>query len=587
MIRVRSALLACALICFSRATFAQEPTPRDSTPSTGAQVIQDSVRPIPQLTDHFYSQPIGFANGVWEWTQSDFELEATTSLLDFLQQLPGVLPVRTGWLVQPEAAAVLGATANRLEVYLDGYQLDPITESSIDLSKIELVHVAKLRIERRLGLTRIFIRTNAAADTRAYSRVEAGIGQPDANMFRGILLVPKLFFGPFGVAIDRKDTDGFFRNEPGDQFAGWAKWSYIRGKSGLQVQYRRVSTDRDDDVPWDAEHTRDDVIAQLRINVRDHFVAELFGGRSTFEGDTADPASAPDIQPKIHETVTQYGGTLSFDVPFAWARAGVRLRDNDLLAKLQADAAGGLRAGKYAAVNGEFTLADWGEAGRATWFGVHGHLAPVSFLKLFGEFTHGRRGAPALFGSFDRRPFVFEQTAYRAGGEISWRGFSIGAAFLHLESDSASVFGLPFDTSFLRVAGPTASDGWELSARVPLLLEGLSGFATVTNWVPGQLTWYLPARQFRGGLELHSSPLPSGNLELFGRFEAVHRGGMFVPGAFIPETTTFDAYAQIRIIDVRLFGRFEDIAGQNTLEVPGRIMPGPRIFYGVKWQFWN
>src|SRR5690606_28523269 len=135
--------------------------------------------------------------------------------------------------------------------YLDGYQLDPVTEASVDLTKIELVNVAKLRIERRLGLLRIFITTVAAADNRAYSRIEAGIGQPNANMFRGILLAPKLFWGPFGVAVDRVDTDGFRAAVPGDQFAGWVKWAYLRGRSGLQAQYRRISTDRDRLAPWD------------------------------------------------------------------------------------------------------------------------------------------------------------------------------------------------------------------------------------------------------------------------------------------------------------------------------------------------
>jgi hypothetical protein len=62
---------------------------------------------------------------------------------------------------------------------------------------------------------------------------------------------------------------------------------------------------------------------------------------------------------------------------------------------------------------------------------------------------------------------------------------------------------------------------------------------------------------------------------------------MFTPGGFLPANNTFDAYAHIRIIDVRIFGRFEDILGQNAIDVPGRFLPGPRLFYGVKWQFWN
>jgi hypothetical protein len=63
---------------------------------------------------------------------------------------------------------------------------------------------------------------------------------------------------------------------------------------------------------------------------------------------------------------------------------------------------------------------------------------------------------------------------------------------------------------------------------------------------------------------------------------------MLGPAGTLPADNTFDAYLQIRIIDVRIFGRFEDmIAGRDPIEVTGRPIIGPRIFYGVKWQFWN
>jgi hypothetical protein len=60
-----------------------------------------------------------------------------------------------------------------------------------------------------------------------------------------------------------------------------------------------------------------------------------------------------------------------------------------------------------------------------------------------------------------------------------------------------------------------------------------------------------------------------------------------VPDGTLIADNTFDAYLHIRIIDVRLFGRFEDLTGKHATEVTGRQITGPRIFYGVKWQFWN
>ena len=72
------------------------------------------------------------------------------------------------------------------------------------------------------------------------------------------------------------------------------------------------------------------------------------------------------------------------------------------------------------------------------------------------------------------------------------------------------------------------------------------------------------------------------------RFEAgIVLQGSEVKGIRESGATISDAYVQIRIIDVRMFARFEDITGQNASEVVGRTMLGPRIVYGVKWHFWN
>ena len=576
--------------------YAQEPVPRDTTRARAdttrtpgdtipaAPVFQDSVRPIAQLARPYFPPALGLSEGVWEWDQQGLLLEASTSLADLLERIPGIFTVRTGLLIQPEAAAAFGGTANRLEVFLDGYALDPLSEASVDITKIELANIERVRVERRIGLIRIHIETLMPKDTRTYSRVEAGVSEPTGNMFRGILLAPKLFVGPLGVAIDRMDTDGLGRNEPGDQIGGWLKWTYIRGQSGLQVEYRRVSTDRDDEIPWASEHTRDDLIGRLRLNIRDGIVAELFGGRSTFESDTADLGETEDSIPKINEETLQYGARVSVSTPLVWARGSLRFRDNEALPSTQLDGAAGFRISETASVTAEVTQANWRDAGSAFWYSLTGQVRPFSLLRVFGEYTGGDRGAPFLFGD---SAFINEFSGFRVGGELNWRAFSVGAAALRAESDSSVGFGLPFDSA-ATAFGNFSANGFEVSGSVNLpFVRGLSATGHVTNWYKGFRGWYLPQRLVRAGLQLHTTPLPSGNLELYGRIEAVHRGEMVTPVDTIAPDNTIDAYVQIRIIDVRIFGRFEDIFGTGAVEVPGREMLGPRLFYGVKWNFWN
>ena len=56
----------------------------------------------------------------------------------------------------------------------------------------------------------------------------------------------------------------------------------------------------------------------------------------------------------------------------------------------------------------------------------------------------------------------------------------------------------------------------------------------------------------------------------------------------VPEVTAFDFHLQIRILEFRLFFQSEDmLQNDDVYDVPGRLIPGPRLFYGVRWQFWN
>ena len=588
MTRFRHALAVLFSLIAPALLHGQEPadTTQRPRPDTLQQVVQDSVRPIPQLAMHFLGPAMQLSNGVWEWDQDALLLETTMTLADLLERIPSINIIRTGLQLQPEAATAFGGTANRVEVWLDGFILDPLTESSVDISKIELANLSRVRIERRIGLIRIHLETLVPLDNRAFTRIEAGVGEPESNLFRGVLLAPKLFFGPLGVGIDRIDTDGLSRQEPADQFAGWVKWSYVRGKSGFNIEYRLMSTDRDAVIPWPAEHTRDDLIARLRLNVREGLLAEVFAGRTTFESDTADVNEAEDSIPKIEESTLQFGGRASFNSKFAWAHGAIRFRDNEALPSTQIDLSGGVRYRDFAAVSAEVTSAGWRDAGSASWFSLHGQITPITGVRGFAELTGGTRGAPFVYDSLQNGAFIGNQSGYRVGVEITWRGINVGAALLHSENDSAALFGLPFDT-VPRVWAGSVGDGLELNAAVPLFIRGFSGYGMLTDWRSGSLGFYLPVRQYRVGLQYHNTPLRSGNLELYGRIEAVHRGAMLAPYADVPADDRIDAYVQIRIIDVRLFGRFYDITGQGVTDVRGRTIAGPRIFYGVKWNFWN
>ena len=592
--RFRSVMPFLVVFWCARVAVAQDPdtTKQPADTAQGAAVMADSVRPIEQFGTHAYGPANGFTDGVYLWDRDALMLEGPITLSDLLERVPGVLSLRSGHYVQPEAASSLGGIGNRVEIWLDNYVLDPMLESTFDLSTLELAELASVRIERRLGTVRVIVETLAAKDNRPYSVIEAAVSEPRANLFRGVFLVPKFLFGPLGLAIDRMDTRGILGSENADQFAGWAKWAVIRNGYGLQVEYRRMNSDREPDAPWAGTYARSDVIARARARPVPGLVAELFGGRSSQKNEIeADSLEAED------ETI-QWGGAVSYTGPTVWGRASYRMRDASTLPKAQLDAALGAQF-KFGAAAAQFAQSDWRASGTATEYTVRAEVGPPVF-RVFGETTSSDRGVPYLpldtVAGTDSSTVITSYEGYRVGAQVNWRGITIGGAWLKAEADSVTTFGMAFDRTRQLFPGFDAT-GWEASGRIPLyLIKGLYVTGMINDWREGSVSLYMPTRNYRAGVELRSIPLKSGNLEVLGRLETVHRGAMSAPDldddASAPTVTQpavdyLDAYLEIRIIDVRAFVRYEDLTGEKVEDVPGRPLPGPRVFYGVKWQFFN
>lgn len=602
---MRYALFIAALLLLSTDASAQDTirVVRDTariaqdTARRPSVFADDSVRPIPQLANLNLGPANGFVDGVWTWNRESFHDEGAITLGDLLERLPGIVVFRTGLYLQPEAASVFGGTANRLEVWLDGYALDPMLEASFDLSKMELAHIESIRIERRIGRIRIHIQTLAHRDNRAYSRIEAAVGQPNGNLFRGLFAVPHFLAGPIAGAIDRLDTKGTQGREPANQTAGWLKWSYIRGNgSGLQLEYRQVISTRDPEVVWDERYTRKDLIARGRVQLKPGLVAEAFGGRTLAQRDTNRIPAADSLKRgKLDDEDVQFGGRLSFESPNVWGWGAARFRSAASLPSSQFDGAGGVRLGLLSG-GLEATQTSWHNAGAALEFTVRVQAGPYRGARVFAETTSSTRGAPYLLGRPDSFAVITKQSGLRAGAEVAWKGITAGAALIKVKSDSVPTFGLPYDRSRTLYFGANAT-GSEVSGRIPLpLIKGLFAEGVLTDYRTGNVAVYLPSRTWRGGLELHAIPLPSGNLEILGRLEAIQRGPMLAPNPVktdteplvtMPAITWVDAYLQIRIMDVSAFIRVEDFQGQQIAEIPNRILRGARMIYGIKWQFFN
>jgi hypothetical protein len=217
-------------------------------------------------------------------------------------------------------------------------------------------------------------------------------------------------------------------------------------------------------------------------------------------------------------------------------------------------------------------------------------------LYAFAEVAGGERGAPSAFFTSVDSGFVGKRKGMRAGLGIDRWGITASAAYLKAQTDSVQTFGLPFDRTDEHF-GNSDLTGWEASWSVPLFLQEIRVVGQYTNWRDGTFSIYTPAQQWRAGLEVHWLPLKSKNLELFGWMDVRHRADMLAPDldpdsaaaeiVTLPGDDVVNGYLQIRIMDVRLFIRGENLTNKPVAELPNRIVQTPRYLYGIKWTFWN
>jgi hypothetical protein len=612
-----SALLVPATL--PAAVVAQDPPP--PPPPVRDTLVADTVPPVapedtlpPPPFVRFEGPGVsGAGAGVWRWDRAALLAETALSVADLLERIPGINMVRIGTYLQPEAATVFGGTSDRVQVVRDGFVLDPLNSSAVDLSAIRLAHLAEVVVERRLDLLRIHLRTDEAAARDPYSRVEAALGVPAMNMFRGIFMSPRFVFGPVAAAVERLESDGRQGREPVDIFETWAKWGWTRPDYGVQAELRRYTLNRRPQSPWPLTEEHQELVVRGRLRPFAGLVTEAYFGQAYSEQRAF---TAADTAAALRRDSNQFGARAEYVNGVLGMRGAARRRGHAALPSLEAELGASLALG-FVELDGELTHLSWREGPAQTGGRVHAGVRLFDGLRLFGEVAAGSRGAPfftspaplpsedddeeeppapeppadtvAAYGSL-----ASQRNAVRAGVEIEQRWVRGGVAGVRVDTDSVPAFRLPFDSAFAMLAGGVVT-GVEAWGVVPIPRTAFFATGSVVYWASGTSWAYLPARSWRAGLGVDASPLVTGNLHIVGRAEVVHRGqfvapvipGVADPYALVEPSTSIAASLQIRIIDVIIFGRYDDLGGRAGPELPGRPPPGARLYYGVKWSFWN
>lgn len=614
----------------------------DASPDspTADSVEVDSLPPPPVLPSLPDPLPAGPASGVWEWDRAALLGARGQTLGELLSGLPGLLHVRNGDFGAPSAVFPVGYSGGGTRVYYDGVEHLPIEGSVPDLARVALSGLERVRVVRGAGGVEIHLFRRVHSDVRAHSLIEAGTGDQDTNVLRAIFSLPRALGGKASLAVDRLDTQG--RDDPGASTGAWLRYSIHRGdRGGLRFEYRRVGSERSDTAFTPETAVRSDWTLQGSWAVRDAALAEAWAtGASMTGGDsiTTFPFSV--------ESRRQYGARLSVARGALWGRATARFNSGAGVADREFALEASATSARWGGAGARLWREAW--AGRSgSGYDVRGWLSPVSFVHLFAEHGDGSRSVPLLAplpvappdsadeemppptGSDDEAESELPEapsnrfsrrTETRLGLRLAWRGAELSGARVSAEADSVWPTGLPFDRGGLALP-QRARSGWEAVGRIPLWPRGLALRAAVQLWEPADSTaLYFPDHLYDAGLSFHRTFLASGNFEWWIDLGVQGRSPMTVPQPrlpppldaqersvqdaqegsaptedapeFVPSMVPFyqDWYfrMQLRILTLNIFVTVENLTLRpNNQDVPGRLLPGTRGLYGVRWTLWN
>lgn len=580
----------------------------DTVAGDTAAVVPDSLRAAPTLPHFPRPLPAGWAAAIWEWDRDALQRFHGLSLFELLRDVPGLAITRSGVFGRPAAVTAYGLGGGRTRVFIDGYELDPLASTTVDLQRIALVDLRQVRVERGLDEVRIELSTFEPSDARPYSVVEAATSNDRTRLLRGLFTRPIGARSAIALVFDLVDTEGAPFAQPFSATTAAARWSYLpREQTGVQLEYRQTEVDSRE-TGFSEQSTYRNLILRGRTRLPGGIAADAIIGRTWRGADDADSLG-------IDASNTQAAARAMTGDSARWIGGGGRVRfgggggfptsDVELFVR------SGIAPFRGSLLSGEARYLAADGAGGVEIRGI-ARVEPLPGVALFAAAAAGSRGVgfardTAVFVGQDPlgpdtslvadTSLVFSTAAsrisnLRAGAELTAAESVLGIALLSIDSDRTVPFGLRFDAGVepLDAARATAAEA-TVSIAIPRLPLRAEGFYVRALGDPERA--YLPQQQWRAALAAHDE-FYTGNLEVTARLEAVHRGSARVPnaasGTFTASSdpyTLVNFFLQIRVIDVRAFFLAENLLSQIPADLPTRTFPLQRTLFGLRWHFFN
>ncbi|HEX9935844.1 MAG TPA: hypothetical protein VGB15_01930 [Longimicrobium sp.] len=576
----------------------------------------DSTIAAPSFPTHPLPPTYGFSDGSWTFGPAQLQYFHGLSLAELLDAIPGLVATRSGAFGRPMGVSPYASGGGRFRIFLDGYELRPLGSATPDLQRIPLVNLASVRIQRGLDEVRVDITSLRLADVRPLAQIEGMDGDLGTRALRA------LFTRPFGrrvvaeIALDLDQTDGARRQQNFSVTHSISRLSYAFSPTwGLQAELRTTKLRSESELPTqpgEEDLDRSEAIVRGRGLLLGRINLEAMVGRSLQR-----PAGEDSVTQRVRSLQADLRATLPTRI--GQVTAGFRLHrgEEDSWAPNASELWGRLD------FNPRPWLAATAEARQLTIGGIAGleatgavRAGPWGGFSLFGQLAAGSRGVRYLaldtvvvktiggiggggLPELDTLEVFALQTlesplhGLRGGAEFNRGLFRLGAALVRHDLDTAVPYGFDYDRMAPLQPG-LALNGVEAYASIPLFFRQLTLQGWYQRWLDTPDRPYLPTQLGRAAVQFNGV-YKGGNLEPTLRFEAVARDGTLAwndntgETVEVPRYALYNFYMQIRIIDIRLFYRYENVFNtrRRWYDVPGSEIPTARALYGVRWFFRN
>jgi len=260
------------------------------------------------------------------------------TLGELLRQVPGVFLVRAGWYGLPEVVHLAGQGASSVQLFWDGYALDPMGDDSagVDVGRIPLGLFRRVEVEVLPTALRVYLLSDTQPVRHARTETSFGTGDAATNNYRIRYL--NRWPGGLGVGLGVNwfgTTGQVSTPAHSSDLTLWAKGTWAPStRTGVEWQYVRYSLDR---APLAA------TLPGRRLWRSDNFFRAFAASRPDGMGFRFDAlfgaSSSGDSSTAAARTIAQGAAFAGFRAPRWSAQTGLRVRDERVPFELEARAA--------------------------------------------------------------------------------------------------------------------------------------------------------------------------------------------------------------------------------------------------------